>query len=71
MGRTSYTHREACCKALAYSMSPTVEQIFAYVGAAYTIVSTLGHVLPQSWAFTKVLNAIALDLRGLVPGARS
>lgn len=49
-------------------MSPFVEQLMAYVGAAYVITSTLGHVLPQGWGLTRLLNRIALDIRGVLPG---
>lgn len=50
------------------------DQVFAYLGAASTILLILANVLPKDWAVTQLLARFGADLRGinsLTPTERS
>lgn len=47
------------------TVSPLMDQILVWLGAAAVIAGTLATVLPKHWAFTQLLARFATDLRAV------
>ncbi len=81
MQRTTLSLLAMAVAALAFSSCPEpawaqeagaatghelVDRIFAYLGMAVTVTSTLATVLPRAWRVTQLLARFSADLRGIL-----